>query len=191
VTVKKCGPKPKIECCTAAEIAKDPSRCKNCKAVGWMIHTNETPAGGGDSVNGGIELTGSHGDTSGNNSKSTVVMVGNVIKVVTTYYQCEPCPEDEIIDEDGYDDDGDCDGDKIPNEQDWFPEEAYDPSNPHDFEEQLYVDSFFDVFFDVNNDHEIFDQRDFSEEPTENLPPLEEEYPMNEYPYNEGYTWID
>ncbi len=174
VTVKKCGPKPKIECCTPAEIAKDPSRCKNCKAVGWTVHTNETPAGGGDTVNGGIEQTGSMGDTSGSTSKSTVVMVGNVIKIVTTYYQCEPCPElIGVI--------GDWDGDKIPDEQDWFPETCYDPNQPHDFEEQLYVDSFFDVFFDVNNDHEIFDQRDFSEQP------LEDEIPPYENPYNDPY----
>lgn len=173
VTVKDCSEKKaKIDCCTPAEIAKDPSRCKNCHAVGWAIYTNETPGGGGDSVNGGIELTGSHGDTNANlKTKTTVVKIGNVIKIIVTFYQCDPCPDPdgEIADEDGNgeDDDGDCDDDKIPNEDDWFPEQPYDPSNPHDYEEQQFVDSFFDVFFDVNTHHEVFDQRDFSEQPYE------------------------
>lgn len=167
ITVKKCGPKPKIDCCTPAEIAKDPSRCKNCHVVGWKVHTNETPGGGGSTVDGGITETGSHGDTSGSTTKSTVVMVGNVIKIITTYYQCDPCPDGGVCAPDGgagaKDDlaaqDKDCDS--IPDEYDWFCSEAYNPSNPHDFEEQQYVDSFFDQFFDVNNDHPIFDQRDF------------------------------
>lgn len=32
---------------------------------------------------------------------------------------------------------------------------------PNSYEEQLFVDSFFDVFFDVNNEHAIFDERYF------------------------------
>jgi hypothetical protein len=181
VTVKDCSEKKaKIECCSPAEIAKDPSRCKNCHVVGWAIYTNETPGGGGDSVNGGIELTGSHGDTSANNpTKTTVVKIGNVIKIIVTFYKCDPCPEDDGI----LDDDGDCDDDRIPDEEDWFPVEPYDPMNPHDYEEQQFVDSFFDVFFDVNTSHQVFDQRDFSEQ----LPPPEEEIPAN--PYNDPYGY--
>jgi GEVED domain-containing protein/Big-like domain-containing protein len=161
VTIKKCGPPPKIDCCSPEEIAKDPSRCDNCHVVGVQFYDNETPAGGGDSVNGGIEQTGGWGNTDANNpTKSTVVGVGNTVKIVVTYYDCDPCDDEE----------DDCDGDGIPNEQDWFPNEAYDMSNPHDFDEQIYVDSFFDVFFDSNNDHEIFDQMDFSEQPTTEQP---------------------
>jgi hypothetical protein len=157
VNVIECGPPPKIDCCTPAEIAKDPSRCKNCRVVGWTIHTNETPGGGGSTADGGITLTGSHGNTDPNlPTKTTVVTVfGNVVKIITTYYECDPCPQESFISAD------DQDGDKIPDAEDWFPNECYNPAYPHDLEEQLYVDSFFDVFFQVNTDHPIFDQTDF------------------------------
>lgn len=154
VKVKKCEPAPKIDCCGAAQIAKDPSRCENCHVVGWKVHTNETPAGGGSSVDGGISETGSYGDTSGSVSKSTVVRIGNVIKIITTFYSCDPCPKEAIP---GVDDDGDG----IPNEEDWYPDTCYDPSEPHSFEEQLDVDRFFDSFFEVNTFLDLFDAKYF------------------------------
>ncbi|HSA60499.1 MAG TPA: Ig-like domain-containing protein [bacterium] len=184
VKIKKCGPKPKIPCCTPAEIAKDPSRCENCHVVGVKFYDNETPGGGGDSVNGGIEETGSWGDTDANNpTKTTVVGVGNTIKIIVTFYHCDPCP-----DEDG---DGDSDCDHIPDEADWFPYEEYDPANPHDFEEQMYVDSFFDVFFDVNNSHEIFDQTFFTGVPEETNTPEVPEVTPPVNPYQDPYHPYD
>jgi len=178
VTVKKCGPPPKIDCCSPAEIAKDPSRCNNCHVVGTKFYDNETPAGGGDTVNGGIEETGGWGNTDANNpTKSTVVGVGNTIKVIVTFYECDPCDHEYGIM------DGDYDCDQIPDEEDWFPYETYDVAFPHDFEEQLYVDSFFDRFFDTNNDHEIFDETHFNGVPLEEAP---EEIPN---PMNDPYLY--
>lgn len=183
VTIKKCGPPPKIDCCSPAEIAKDPSRCNNCHVVGSKFYDNETPAGGGDTVNGGIEETGSIDNTDANNpTKTYVVGVGNTQKIIVVYYQCDPCDHEYGIM------DGDYDCDQIPDEEDWFPNETYDLANPHDFDEQVFVDSFFDVFFDSNNDHEIYDEHDFSEQPTEVVPP-ETTPPAN--PYNDPYMTGD
>jgi len=184
VTIKKCGPPPKIDCCSPAEIAKDPSRCNNCHVVGTKFYDNETPAGGGDTVNGGIEETGSSGNTDANNpTKTYVVGVGNTVKIVTIFYQCDPCDHEYGIM------DGDYDCDQIPDEEDWFPYETYDVAFPHDFEEQVYVDSFFDVFFDSNNDHEIFDQTYFTGVPQEEEEVEEETPPAN--PYENPYQPYD
>ncbi|KAB2837287.1 hypothetical protein F9K50_11345, partial [bacterium] len=174
VKVKKCEPAPKIECCEPPQIAKDPSRCKNCRVVGWKVHTNETPGGGGSSADGGISETGSYGDTSGSVSKSTVVVVGNVIKIVTTYYECDPCPKQGIP---GIDDDGDG----IPNEYDWYPDTCYDMTEPHSFEEQLAVDSFFDVFFEVNTFLDLYDAKYFERQEEPN--PEEFQQPSIGTPY--------
>jgi hypothetical protein len=105
-------------------------------------------------VDGGIEETGSYGDTDPNlPTKSTVVAVGNTIKVIVIFYRCDPCPEDEVCVDPA--DDYDCDG--LPNEVDTNPEQAYDPDHPQCYEDQLTVDNYFDTFLDVNNDHGIYD----------------------------------
>jgi hypothetical protein len=90
-------------------------------------------------------------------------MVGNTIKVIVTFYRCDPCPEELVcIDRK---EDVDCDG--LPNEADPYGEIAYNPDHPVCYEEQLIADSFFDVFFDVNNDHTIFDKRYFEPQETQ------------------------
>ncbi len=154
VKVKKC-PKPakvKKDCCTPAEIRMDPSLCKNCKVVGWTIHTNETPGGGGSSADGSIGLTGSHGETTGI-SKSTVVVVGNVIKIVTTYYKCDPCPEAALAD------DGDGDNDGICDARDPYADEYNDPDQAQNFYEQLYL---FELLGEEQQGDLFYEIRDYS-----------------------------
>lgn len=162
VKVKPCPKvkKVKIDCCTPAQIRMDPSQCKNCTVVGWSVFTDETPAGGSSTANGGIVETGSHGEKT-DISKSTVVKVGNVIKIVTTYYRCSPCPETEnntAVESDG-------DGDGICDAQDPWPGFYNDPDTEYYFEYMMYIFNLLGEKMNQNNlFYEIRDANTFQSE---------------------------
>ncbi len=107
VKVKKCEPakKIRIECCTQEEIRRDPSQCDNCHVVGRQHNQSNTYGGGGTIPE--VDMEG----VKTNISKSYVIVRGGgLVDVVTVYYDCDPCPEEEeqIPEESYYQDGEEC-----------------------------------------------------------------------------------
>lgn len=92
VTVKDCPKQRKamIDCCSAEEIRRDPSLCENCHVVGRQHNQTNTAAGGGM-----IPETDMEGRKTNISKSFVIARDGGLIDVVTLYYDCDPCAEEE------------------------------------------------------------------------------------------------